>query len=249
MQRVIGISLAGLVLALVAGTASAHTALDYPNGGEVFATGEVVTIQWHIWIPHPMENWDLWYTLDNGATVDACEDQPEYDWIPVQMDIPVTCVDGSGTCQPPGGCQMEYDWTIPDGIESDRVKVRVRMDAMPTGYYDVSDAPFTIHNYTSAVKDLRKFGFAIEQNAPNPFTRETEIGFTLAASTDHVRLRIHDAAGRLVRTLVDGPLHSGYHGIAWDGTADNGERLSSGTYFYTIVTEQHRSSSRLALIE
>ena len=39
-------------------------------------------------------------------------------------------------------------------------------------------------------------------NAPNPFNPVTVIRFDLAQD-EHVRLRIYDVAGRLVRTLVD----------------------------------------------
>ena len=66
--------------------------------------------------------------------------------------------------------------------------------------------------------------------APNPFEGSGEIRFTLPVS-GRVRLTIHDAAGRRVRTLVDGALSSGPHAAAWDGLDDRGIPLATAVYF------------------
>src|SRR5204863_654335 len=45
----------------------------------------------------------------------------------------------------------------------------------------------------------------LAQRAPNPFTRSCTIGFS-TPTTGPASLRIYNVAGRLVRTLVSGPL-------------------------------------------
>ncbi|MEZ4386964.1 MAG: FG-GAP-like repeat-containing protein [Candidatus Krumholzibacteriia bacterium] len=78
--------------------------------------------------------------------------------------------------------------------------------------------------------DLPPAGLRFTGAAPNPFNPRTEIGFVVPAASV-VTLRVFDAAGRLVRTLVDGRvLAAGAHRAAWDGTADTGRPLPSGVY-------------------
>ena len=44
-------------------------------------------------------------------------------------------------------------------------------------------------------------------------------------------ITLHDAAGRLVRTLASGEFEAGPHVIAWDGRDEAGRDCASGLYF------------------
>lgn len=70
---------------------------------------------------------------------------------------------------------------------------------------------------------------ALEQNYPNPFNPSTRIAFYLPAP-GRVSIRVHDAAGRLVRALADGEYGAGRHEIAWDGRDGAGAPAASGVY-------------------
>ncbi|MEZ4700351.1 MAG: DUF1501 domain-containing protein [Rhodothermales bacterium] len=72
--------------------------------------------------------------------------------------------------------------------------------------------------------------FELSQNYPNPFNPTTNIGYTLNQPS-RVTLQVHDAQGRLVRTLVDEYQTAGSHQIDFEGG-----RMPSGTYFYTLKT-------------
>jgi len=65
---------------------------------------------------------------------------------------------------------------------------------------------------------------------PNPFVTETDIGYALP-SPARVTLRIFDASGRFVRTLVDAELPAGTHRARWDGRDAKGLAVRSGIYF------------------
>jgi hypothetical protein len=65
---------------------------------------------------------------------------------------------------------------------------------------------------------------------PNPFNPVTTIDYSLA-SAGHTTIRVFDAAGRVVRTLVDSQVEAGPHTVTWDGTTDTGRRAASGVYF------------------
>ena len=57
-------------------------------------------------------------------------------------------------------------------------------------------------------------GFALGQNAPNPFTTETAIGFSLAEKSC-VTINVYNALGICIATLADGLQSPGSHIIRW----------------------------------
>jgi hypothetical protein len=87
---------------------------------------------------------------------------------------------------------------------------------------------------------------ALEQNVPNPFNPSTVIAFELAAPGG-VRLDVYDAAGRLVRRLVDEQRPSGAGRVRWNGQDDVGRAVASGLYHYRLITADGVLSRRMVL--
>ncbi len=89
---------------------------------------------------------------------------------------------------------------------------------------------------------------ALEQNTPNPFNPMTTIAFSLKVP-GNADLKVHDAAGRLVRQLVSGSLPEGRHQVVWDGMNDSGIRVGSGIYFYTLRAGDFVAKRKLVLLK
>jgi bacillopeptidase F len=86
------------------------------------------------------------------------------------------------------------------------------------------------------------------ENRPNPFSRETSIGFRLGR--DHAAtLTIYDPAGRLVRSLVSGNQSAGEHSALWDGRDDAGRAVGAGLYFYTLRTADTRAQRKMLMLK
>jgi aminopeptidase N len=79
-------------------------------------------------------------------------------------------------------------------------------------------------------------GYALRPNAPNPFSRITEIRYQLSQS-GKVSVRVYNVAGQLVRTLVQGTQAAGEHTAGWDGRDESGAKVPSGIYFTRLETE------------
>jgi hypothetical protein len=75
--------------------------------------------------------------------------------------------------------------------------------------------------------------FSLDQNHPNPFNPETNIGYALPKGS-RVTLTIYNVRGQLVRTLVDDFQPAGFHKAYWDGKDAGGLQVASGPYFYRI---------------
>jgi hypothetical protein len=98
------------------------------------------------------------------------------------------------------------------------------------------------------VTDSAPLRTALYPNVPNPFNPSTEVHFTLAAA-GHVRLTVHDLAGRLVRTLVDGQLAAGRQHVGWNGCDDEGQQVASGVYVCRLEAAGHREMTRMVLVK
>jgi hypothetical protein len=110
-------------------------------------------------------------------------------------------------------------------------------------------------------------GVQLQQNYPNPFTRETRIPFVLGADLFQdglpvvVTVRIYNVLRQLVAipTTLDHPSGAGQpalelrydmpgrYELYWDGTNRNGNRVPSGIYFCEIVANRARDVSKLAV--
>jgi plastocyanin len=85
--------------------------------------------------------------------------------------------------------------------------------------------------------------FNLEQNFPNPFNPSTQISFSLPQKS-HVTLKIYNAIGQEIKTLVDGETDAGIHEIEF-----NGSNLASGIYFYRLSTPSFIDTKRLVLLK
>ncbi|MFQ5649527.1 MAG: FlgD immunoglobulin-like domain containing protein [bacterium] len=90
--------------------------------------------------------------------------------------------------------------------------------------------------------------FQLRQNYPNPFNAGTTIPYSLPNEA-HIRLEVHDIAGRLVRTLVDGPQSAGAYVAKWDGGNDRGVTVASGMYIYRLRTDERILARRMILVK
>lgn len=69
---------------------------------------------------------------------------------------------------------------------------------------------------------------------PNPFELSSTLRFALPRRS-RATLRIHDIAGRVVRTLLDAELSPGSQTVTWNARDDRGTRVPDGTYFARLL--------------
>jgi len=101
----------------------------------------------------------------------------------------------------------------------------------------------------SAVEAIRPADALSLLAGPNPFTQSTIIRYQVRGAGP-VRLSVHDAEGREVRRLVDGPLlPAGASAAAWDGADASGRALPSGTYFVRLAEGGQVRSRAVTLLK
>jgi hypothetical protein len=83
--------------------------------------------------------------------------------------------------------------------------------------------------------------------AQNPFTHSAEISYQLSVP-GRVQIKLYNALGQGVRTLVDEVKMAGTHQAIWDGSDNSGKRLSSGVYFCTFQSGKTSLQKRIVLV-
>jgi len=83
--------------------------------------------------------------------------------------------------------------------------------------------------------------------SPNPAPGEAAVAFAVPRASA-ARLRVYDAAGRLVRTLHDGPAEAGAGLLRWDGRDGRGRAVADGVYFCRLEAAGRTLTRKLLLV-
>lgn len=117
---------------MVTSSGSAHVGLTYPIGGEMFVSGQNVTIAWSVIVSHGPADWDIFYSSDGGGT-----------WQMLAENLPQS--------------QLSWEWTVPDSSTAGGIIQIVQDNSLDSDYFD-SSLPFTV---MTSVPSLTVYGLLI----------------------------------------------------------------------------------------
>ncbi|MFA4947610.1 MAG: Ig-like domain-containing protein, partial [Candidatus Krumholzibacteriia bacterium] len=195
-------------------------AVVYPAGGESFAPGDTVDIQWTAEDNRQVDSVSIFYSENAGT-----------DFILVAHGEPNDSL---------------YRWIAPE-IASDSCLIKVV--AYDPGLLigeDASDGLFSIR-VTTGVGDLPAIAFTLGQNYPNPFNPSTTIDYSVAR-TSPVEIAIYDVNGRKIRTLVSEVKMQGAYKAVWNGKNERGTPVASGVYFYRLIAGDFTQIKKMILL-
>jgi len=178
-------------------------------------------------------------------------------WLEGNIDADPMFVGGdpfSYELQPGSPCIDAGTLDLPAGIEIPEYDLagnpRIFGTTIDMGAYEWQD--------TSAVDDWQNHltNNAVIYNFPNPFSSSTTIFFNLAnilflpmVFEKEIEIRIYNIKGQLVRALS--PITTDklqITKVVWDGTDEDGNKVSPGIYFYKLSTKDKTSIKKMILI-
>ena len=142
--------------------------------------------------------------------------------------VPVAFIEGHGTTQQP----QSYSYT--DKVEAGKYSYRLKQVDF-NGVFSYTD-PIEVDARIPA-----KFG--LSQNYPNPFNPTTTINYDVAKETN-VSLKVYDAIGNEIVTLVNETKAPGTYDVIFDASS-----LSNGVYFYKIQAGNFTATKKLILMK
>ena len=90
----------------------------------------------------------------------------------------------------------------------------------------------------SAIKEIQ-----LMQNFPNPFNPSTKIEYNLPKYS-FVTIKIYDASGKEVHSLVGQNQNAGSYMIEWKP-----ENLPSGVYYYRLIASDFTQTKKMAFLK
>ncbi len=158
---------------------------------------------------------------------------------------------------------IEYAATDVEWIGKAKLVGTLDLNGVPGGTYDVVvrnpdgqesviDDGFIVNDVGTGIGNPSLAATnALFQNHPNPFNPTTTIKYAIKDG-GHVTLKIYNAAGQLVRTLVDdmqAPQAGGFS-VLWNGRNDAGEPVASGVYLYQLTAgSEYQAVKKLVLLK
>jgi type IX secretion system substrate protein len=123
---------------------------------------------------------------------------------------------------------------------SDSTLMACNAGTVPTdmGVFAYTFVPLGINDPNYTPKE-----FSLMQNYPNPFNPETKIVYQIPHQS-YVNLSVYDAAGKLVKVLVDGNQSQLVNTVEF-----NAENLSTGVYFYRLTAGDFTSVKKMILVK
>ncbi len=101
---------------------------------------------------------------------------------------------------------------------------------------------------TTSMDDLANNGVSLLQNRPNPFRDNTTFEFNLAQGAA-VSLKVYNVLGEEVANIFEGNAAAGMNTFDWNGTNNDGDKLSQGTYIYTLSVNGTPLSNSLVILK
>ena len=114
------------------------------------------------------------------------------------------------------------------------------------------DEPFSVESRGKKLVTLGQIKRnQLYQNYPNPFNPETWIPYQLASPAT-VSIAIYTEDGKLIRTLDLGDKSIGIYqdrdsAAFWDGKNENGEKVASSIYFYTLTAGEFIATRKMLI--
>jgi hypothetical protein len=136
--------------------------------------------------------------------------------------------------------QLQEIVAIPDSAKTIEVRIYSTKDELigTLERKNISALLTGVKNVTSE----QPSEFCLEQNFPNPFNPSTTIAYSLPEKSS-VEVMIYDLLGREIKSFMFNAQSAGYQRVAWNGTNNFGNIVSSGIYIYRVTASSIRDGS------
>lgn len=110
----------------------------------------------------------------------------------------------------------------------------------------------TVYDYTDVddiYADNQNKPFDLSPNSPNPFSDQTEINLNVYREPQYLKLAVYNLKAEKVKLISQKIMQPGNHTFIWDGTDQNGNKLTSSVYFIKVTNNKYAQVRRAVLAD
>ena len=196
--------------------------------GFKFLSGDVNSLNTFLYYSGYNNDTSFWNWLTNGKIDTMLVIDPNNP----NVDDPVMIPSFNSKALPVGDSAIYY---VAVGYGADKYKMAANMQLAQQKYSQLTGVG-------SESKYLPS-DYSLKQNYPNPFNPSTKIAYQIPKS-GHVTLKVYNALGKEVATLVNEDKSVGKYTLDF-----NGQGLSSGIYFYSIRSGSFFETKKMMLLK
>jgi hypothetical protein len=139
-----------------------------------------------------------------------------------------------------------------DYVLKDAIGQNVIGESKSTNY--IEQAGFFTHSAMTQVgiteeteEKINPMVFSLSSPFPNPAIKMVTIEYGIP-NLSHVSIRIYDITGRVIKTLIESKVESGFYTLSWDRKDDACHNIPNGVYFVRLETEKKIATRKLILV-
>jgi len=106
----------------------------------------------------------------------------------------------------------------------------------------------TAYSNVVEVKVIQPVEYSLSQNYPNPFNPSTKIAYSIPKD-GLVTLKVYDVLGKEVVALINEVQSAGTYEVEFSARGGDASALSSGVYYYQLVSGEFTSTKKLILMK
>ena len=161
------------------------------------------------------------------------------------MQNPVPLTAGSGYLVVVGTYAGTTDYFQVANSGTSAAQTTFLYDGPTTTWFYTTSTPIVRMNFSPAVSvsENEIADATLGQNYPNPTTGNTSIDYTLTSNAN-VTIEITDLSGKVIEVINEGSRVAGTYTVNLDYS-----NLSAGTYFYSLTTENGKTTKSMNIIK
>ena len=97
-------------------------------------------------------------------------------------------------------------------------------------------------------ENIMNSDYLLSQNYPNPFNPTTTIEYEIPQQ-GNVQIIVYDILGRRIKELINEEKNTGNYFVIWNGKDNNDNNVSSGTYYYQIISGNNIQTKKMMIVK
>jgi C1A family cysteine protease len=142
----------------------------------------------------------------------------------------------------------KYQYSLQELIDSS-FYIAIQGVSVDKWYLWVDDFMISSKNYITKTDPMEgPSHFVLHQNYPNPFNPSTKISYDIPTVSD-VQLSVYDLSGRVIKSWNMTKQMPGRYELQWRGLNNEGNKVSTGIYFYKLSTGAFTETKKMVFLK